>query len=57
MPWVREDPPNFTEGISVELTRNGLWVEARRQHGGHDRYCIPANRLRRLATGTWKEDV
>ena len=24
---------------------------------GWDRYFIPAHRLRRLATGTWKEDL
>ena len=51
-----DELPCFTDGIAVELTRNGLWVEARHAGDpGADRYFIPAHRLRRLATGTWKE--
>jgi hypothetical protein len=58
MTVTNNELPCFTEGIEVELTPNGLWVEARHMDGpGWDRYFIPAHRLRRLAAGTWKEDV
>jgi hypothetical protein len=48
---MTEDPPsNHTEGIAVELTRNGLWVHARRPDGrGTDREFIPGLALRLLA--------
>jgi hypothetical protein len=56
MAHERDELPCFTDGIAVELTRNGLWIEARHTSDpGADRYFIPANRLRLLATGTWKE--
>jgi hypothetical protein len=44
-----DDEPNFTDGIRVELTRNGLWVEVCRPDGGTDREFIPGMRLRRFA--------
>jgi hypothetical protein len=44
-----DDELNFTQGIRVELTRNGLWVEVRRPDGGTDREFIPGSRLRRFA--------
>ena len=46
-----EDPPtNHTQGIAVQLTRNGLWVAARRFDGqGTDREFIPGTALRLLA--------
>jgi hypothetical protein len=48
---MTEDPPaNYTEGIAVWLTRNGLWVAARRPDGrGTDREFIPGLALRLLA--------
>ena len=56
MAYLNDELPCFTEGISVQLTRNGLWIEARHPSDpGWDRYFIPAHRLRRLAAGAWKE--
>jgi hypothetical protein len=48
---MTEDPPaDYTEGIAVWLTRNGLWVAARRPDGhGIDREFIPGMALRLLA--------
>ena len=56
MAHTPDELPCFTDGIAVELTPNGLWIEARHVGDpGWDRYFIPAHRLRLLATGTWKE--
>jgi hypothetical protein len=60
--WAVEAPPSphhigdpmpgiqttTTDGIQIELTRNGLWVEARRPDGGWQSAFIPAPDLRGL---------
>jgi hypothetical protein len=51
-----EDRPNYTAGIRVQLTRNGLWLHVLQADGHLDLDFIPATALRRLAAGAWKED-
>jgi hypothetical protein len=49
------DPPEYTAGIRVHLTRNGLWLHVLHDDGHLDLEFIPATALRRLASGGWKE--
>jgi hypothetical protein len=49
MPPTRQDRrPERTEGITVELTEFGLWIEVHDQAGGWDGVFLSARALRRL---------
>jgi hypothetical protein len=49
MPRPRHDrTPERTEGIRVELTDFGLWIEVQDQPGGWDGVFLSARALRRL---------
>ena len=50
MPPTRKDrTPERTDGIEVELTEFGLWVEVHDQPGGWEGVFVSARALRRLA--------
>jgi hypothetical protein len=49
MPPPRQDRrPERTEGITVELTEFGLWIEVHDQAGGWEGVFLSARALRRL---------
>jgi hypothetical protein len=49
MPPTRQDrTPERTEGITVELTEFGLWIEVHHQTGGWEGVFLSARALRRL---------
>jgi hypothetical protein len=49
MPPTRQDRrPERTQGISVELTEFGLWIEVHDQPGGWQGLFLSARALRRL---------
>ena len=49
MPATRQDrTPERTDGIAVELTEFGLWIEVHRDGGGWDGIFLSARALRRL---------
>jgi hypothetical protein len=49
MPPTRQDrTPERTEGITVELTEFGLWIEVHDQPGGWEGVFLSARALRRL---------
>jgi hypothetical protein len=50
MPPPRQDRrPERTQGITVELTTFGLWIEVHDQPGGWEGVFLSARALRRLA--------
>jgi hypothetical protein len=50
MPPTRQDrTPEHTDGITVELTDFGLWIEVQGQPGGWQGVFLSARALRRLA--------
>jgi hypothetical protein len=51
MPPTRQDRrPERTDGIQVELTEFGLWIEVQDQPGGWQGVFLSARALRRLVT-------
>jgi hypothetical protein len=49
MPRTRQDrSPERTDGITVELTEFGLWIEVQDQGGGWEGIFLSARTLRRL---------
>jgi hypothetical protein len=56
MPPTRQDRrPERTEGITVELTGFGLWIEVHDQFGGWQGVFLSARALRRLVALPPKE--
>jgi hypothetical protein len=58
MPGIRRDrTPERTEGIAVELTEFGLWIEIRRDGGGLEGIFLSARALRRLVALPFEERI